>query len=115
MTQFLVVRPLRAMSFKITPSPVRILDPFAIFCAIWGIVSMVGLPLFQVFVPLSKSTRMTVLLATVFIAAFAASAYSVRYACRVRPDLPWIDRAFYFIFYPVVFFTIFGFGLYLSI
>jgi hypothetical protein len=74
---------------------------------------MIGLPLFQVLVPISKSTRLMLLLITVFIAALAASVYSVVYACKGGTTLSWIDKAFYFGFWPIVFFTIFGFSFYL--
>ncbi len=74
---------------------------------------MIGLPLFQVFVPISKSTRLLLLLITVFIAALAASVYSVVYAYKGRAALSWIDKAFYFAFWPIIFFTIFGFSFYL--
>jgi hypothetical protein len=102
------------MSFKITPEANPILGPIAVFGIIWGVVSMIGLPLFQVFVPLSSPTRRIVLLAAVFVAAVAGSAYSFVFARRGAGTLSWVDKGFYYLFWPLVFFSIFGFGVYLS-
>ena len=102
------------MSFKITPLANPILGPVAVFGIIWGIASMIGLPLSQVFVPFSGSTRRIVLLAAVFVAAVAGSVYSFVFARRGRATLSWVDRGFYYFFWPLVFFSIFVFGVYLS-
>jgi uncharacterized membrane protein len=102
------------MSIKITPEGNPVLGPIAIFGIIWGAVSMIGLPIFQAFMPLSGATRRIVLLATVFVAALAGSAYSVVYARREKARLSWVDKGVHYFFLPLLFFTILWFGFCLS-
>jgi len=102
------------MSIKITPPVNPILGPLAVFGIIWGVISMIGLPLFQAAVPLSSATHRLVLLTAVLVAALAGSAYSVTYARRERSRLSMVDTGIYYFFWPVLFFCIFGFGVYLS-
>jgi len=101
------------MSFKVVPPVNPILGPFAVFGIIWGAVSMIGFPLFQAFMPVSSPTRRIVLLATVFVAALVASAYSVTFARRNKTSLSLVDKSFYYLIWPLLFFGIFGFGFYL--
>lgn len=102
------------MAIKLT-SPVNpALEPFAVFGIIWGVVSMIGLPLFQVFVPLSHETRRVVLLGAVLLAAIAGSTYSITYARRASTSLSLVDSGIYYFFWPLLFLCIFGFGVYLS-
>ena len=102
------------MGFRITPPVNPILGPVAVFGIIWGVVSMIGLPGLQAFVPLSSSTRRLVLLAGVLFAALAGSIYSVAYARRQRATLSLVDTGVYYFFWPALFFATFGFGVWLS-
>jgi tryptophan-rich sensory protein len=104
----------RTMSFRITRPVNPILGPFAVFGIIWGVAAMIGLPLLQVFVPLSGGARRTVLLVTVLVAALAGSGYSVLYARRQRTKLSVLDTGVYYFFWPILFFSILAFGFYLS-
>lgn len=101
------------MNFRITPS-VRTLEPLMVFGLVWTPVSMIVLPLFEIYMPLPISTRRIVLLVTVFVAALAGSAYSVTLVRRQGATMSWVDRGFYYFFWPLLFFAIFGFGVCLS-
>jgi hypothetical protein len=102
------------MSIKITPPVNPILGPLAVFCIILGVVSMIGLPLLQAFLPISHHTRRLVLLGAAFVAAISGSVYSVLYARKASSTLSVVDAGIYYLFWPVLFFSIFGLGVFLS-
>jgi hypothetical protein len=102
------------MGFRITPPTNPILGPIMAFGVVWLPASMIMLPLIEVFHPLPSSTRRLILLAIVLVAAVVGSAYSWIYACKQTSHLSQVDRGVYYLFWPIVFFAIFGFGFYLS-
>jgi hypothetical protein len=88
------------MSFKITPSPVRVLDPFAVFGIVLGIMGF-GIRVYRAFYPLSDSQRQSVFCIALLIASIAGVVYSV-IALRNRLAMSWFDRVLYF-FIPLIF------------
>jgi hypothetical protein len=98
------------MSFKITPSSTRILDPFAVFCIVLGITN-IGLQIYWVIFPLTLSARHVVSGVALVMAAIAAAIYSL-VALRNRLTMSWADRVIYF-FIPLIFIAVGGSAFYI--
>jgi hypothetical protein len=101
---------IRAMSFKITPSSNRILDPLMVFGIIIGIVTL-GVRIYQAIYPLASPARHIIFCVTLVGASVFALVYSL-FALRNRLAMSWADRALYF-FMPAVFLTVAGLALYI--
>ena len=110
MAQLFSLGHIRAMSFKITPSSNRILDPFAIFFIFTGIVSL-GVQVYQAIHPLASSARHMIFCITLVGASVLALVYSL-IALRSRLAMSWADRALYF-FMPALFLTVGGLAFYI--
>ena len=93
------------MSFKITPSSNRILDPFAVFCIILGVFG-ISVRAYQALHPLTDSARHMAYSLTLVGASVVALVYSL-VALRNRLSSSWADRALY-VFSPLMFLTVGG-------
>ena len=93
------------MSFKITPSSTRILDPFAVFFITLGITN-IALQIYRAIFPLALSARHVVFGVALVVAAIAAVVYSL-VVLRNRLTMSRADRGLYF-FIPLIFLAVGG-------
>ena len=97
------------MGFKITPSPLRIFDPFALFGIIVG-VALIGLRIYRAAHPIPVLATATVYCITLLPASVTACIYSL-FALRCRLRMSWFDQAIYF-FIPLMFLIVCAVVLY---